>query len=416
MTGQAQTINIDFKDSLMILKPTENNKTPYTRYEVKVEVPDVEGAAADSTRAWICNLIADYSYTDSLARERDIKEGDYVAIIKKAAQHFYESQRSVAGDIEDISDFSYPWYHEFSIEVTANEKDFVTLTYYSDDYYGGVHGTYANGGATFRKSDGSRLTWENMFTSKKDVRPYMSEALDRLGEDEEFDWVCVFESTNSNRNTYPMPKTTPWVDGNYQVCFVYQPYEIGPFAMGNTEVEIPAYKLKNVLKEDVRKMIARPGLEADGRGSDEFMLTIYVDDPNGPTNVRNSPNGKVVGKLKNSDMISVDYCRNGWLHIAEPRWYDGENGGLISKTSKELWIHNSVVGIGWERDGAVDFELRREPMQSGRIVYKGRGDKCPIERILDITDGWVKIRIKGGKTGWVEAALLCGNTLTVCGC
>ncbi len=156
------------------------------------------------------------------------------------------------------------------------------------------------------------------------------------------------------------------------------------------------------------------GLDDDGRGNDEITFEVYVSDKDETTNVRNNPNGKIVAHLKNGDMISVDYSQNGWFHIAANEWYGADEHGTICDNAGDLWIHSSVVSVDWHSDGGVKFELRKAPGRHNPVKKRGLGLKYPIERILDYSDGWAKLKLKGGFTGWVEIELLCGNSLTTC--
>jgi len=147
------------------------------------------------------------------------------------------------------------------------------------------------------------------------------------------------------------------------------------------------------------------------------QLNVYVSDPTPtPTNIRNAPKGKVVAKLVDGNMITVDRCLNGWFHIALNEYDDEEGSHKICKTTNELWIHHSVVTATWNGDGETTaYTLYSKPSAKSAIVRKGKeGEYHPIEAILDYKDGWAKIRVKGGHVGWVRSYELCGNSLTNC--
>lgn len=143
-------------------------------------------------------------------------------------------------------------------------------------------------------------------------------------------------------------------------------------------------------------------------------LGVYVKDKTSPTNVRSTPRGKVVGTLKNGDMIQVDRCENGWWHIADNSYDDGDYTVIISRESDELWIHSSVVTMDWAADGGVNFTMYAQPDPKSRIMLKGKGSSYKILSILDLDGDWVKIKVTGNVVGWVSRAVLCGNSLTTC--
>lgn len=54
------------------------------------------------------------------------------------------------------------------------------------------------------------------------------------------------------------------------------------------------------------------------------QLDVFINDDTQPTNYRNAPNGKIVGQLKNGDMITVGRPTNGWFRIIGVEYYDGD--------------------------------------------------------------------------------------------
>lgn len=151
-------------------------------------------------------------------------------------------------------------------------------------------------------------------------------------------------------------------------------------------------------------------------GNAQSLGVIITTNGDGYTNVRSTPNGTKVATLHDDDMIAVDRCQNGWFHISSRKYVDcdGEDRTMPSGTS--LWVHSSQVTASWIHDGGLKFTLRSTPSNSGSIVFKGV-DNCvanQIKNILDYKNSWVKVRLKGGKTGWVPQNLICGNSLTVC--
>lgn len=146
-------------------------------------------------------------------------------------------------------------------------------------------------------------------------------------------------------------------------------------------------------------------------------FSAYVADPSStPTNIRNSPGGKVVATLHDDDMITLDRCVNGWFHITYNEYDNGGEGGKICKTTSELWIHHSVITSTWNGDGETTaVTLYSKPSRKSPVARKcPEGENHAIIDILDYKDGWVKVKVKTGHTGWVESSELCGNSLTNC--
>lgn len=141
------------------------------------------------------------------------------------------------------------------------------------------------------------------------------------------------------------------------------------------------------------------------------QLDVFINDDTQPTNYRNAPKGKIVGQLKNRDMISVGNPTNGWLRIIGNEYYDGKST-YTYKYKGEKWIHSSVIGAIWINDGFLDYKLRVTPSQKGKVIHRGsrthpvRGDD--INNVLDLKDNWVKsayIMVKrvGLNANWLAA-------------
>jgi uncharacterized protein YgiM (DUF1202 family) len=57
---------------------------------------------------------------------------------------------------------------------------------------------------------------------------------------------------------------------------------------------------------------------------------IIVNDPNPPLNVRESPNGKIIGTIQNGEILTVKQNKVKWLVID----YQGRDGYVNSKLTK----------------------------------------------------------------------------------
>lgn len=146
-------------------------------------------------------------------------------------------------------------------------------------------------------------------------------------------------------------------------------------------------------------------------------IGLIVDtNGDGYTNIRNSPKGKVVARLQDGDMISVDICTNGWFHISEREYGDSNGEYCKLPLGTDYWIHSSQLTASWVSDGLVTVTLRATPNAKGAVVFSGKGTNASIQikDILDHKGSWLKVRLKNGKTGWVSDSIICGNSLTVC--
>lgn len=141
---------------------------------------------------------------------------------------------------------------------------------------------------------------------------------------------------------------------------------------------------------------------------------VYVTDNNPPTNVRNAPNGTIVATLNDDDMICVDRCVNGWMHIMGNDYQRNDGEPAVFKTTGDKWIHHSKLTSNWA--GSYEKVLYSSPSTDSAVVarIKNINDDNEIKGILDMKNEMVKVRTVNGLEGWVEAHMLCGNSLTTC--
>lgn len=141
--------------------------------------------------------------------------------------------------------------------------------------------------------------------------------------------------------------------------------------------------------------------------------SVFIVDKDPTTNVRKSPNGTILTTLGNGDMIQVDRCVNGWMHIIGNDYQTGDGEDAVFKTTGDKWVHHSKLSSNWHGGEKV---LYSGPNNISNVVarFNGVDDDNEIKEILDMRNGMVKVRTINGKVGWADASMLCGNSLTTC--
>ena len=101
-------------------------------------------------------------------------------------------------------------------------------------------------------------------------------------------------------------------------------------------------------------------------------------------NVRNKPNGTIIGKLTNGTEVDIIDHLNGWLKIGTDRWVSGE------------YINN--------RHGRVTASVLNIRNGAG-TKYKDIGDlkSNEVVRIFEESNGWYKVLSNSQKFGWVSS-------------
>lgn len=205
----------------------------------------------------------------------DIMKNAITEWISEELEGSYEGELT---DVEKMADYymdkvlkrNYETASEFKAEsgqdqlnyedsTTINkfyESDaFITYSYVSDGYTGGAHGYHIYKGQTFRKSDGRRIGWD-VFQRTYSVE-FMNLIRDGLKEywevktDEELDDMLMDKDNFSVR---PLPDCPPLFEKK-GVTFVYNQYEIAPYAAGLPSFTIPYEKLVPFMNATAKKLI-----------------------------------------------------------------------------------------------------------------------------------------------------------------
>ena len=257
-------------------------------------------------------------------------------------------------------------------------------------------------------------------------------------------------ATSTNKKKAPIGRNTlchysavhpvEGAHGQYEIhnigyaCFSYDessstlfpvdlPFDFMPEAMGIENayyLELPQNGKDIVVRMGVGHDIDHTLYKWNGQGWENhvpFAVGVIVNDTDQTsTNVRNAPFGDIVCTLENGDMIKIDECENGWMHIADLGYQNAESYISSYTYHGDKWIHGSVINAGWV--GSFDGKLHAAADSDSRVVYRcknpGANVNEQIECILDLDELWVKVRLANGKEGWVHGFSLCGNSLTDC--
>ena len=153
--------------------------------------------------------------------------------------------------------------------------------------------------------------------------------------------------------------------------------------------------------------------------SAQKSLSVYIDDTTGtPTNIRMTPNGKIVGSLPDTCiyMLDVKSPQNGWWVIDENSVFGMcamDTTFDFSSQCKTAWIHYSVLGFATRNYGGQRFVLYSKPSEKSAENYAFT--EVIGLRPLDIKNGWVYVETYDKKhRGWIQLENICSNPLTNC--
>lgn len=166
-----------------------------------------------------------------------------------------EFKQSIAWYNEMVSDSTvffdeqYPMQYSFEtgFEVFYNSKDFVSIVLNHYQFTGGAHGNYFAVGYNINLSDGSFLSLADIVQpGKLDLLAYECEEaiLEKYQANSLFE-AGLFENEiviSEDQDFYIIPGA---------LVLQFDPYEIGPYAMGEITAEISFDKIKDILSEDL---------------------------------------------------------------------------------------------------------------------------------------------------------------------
>ncbi|MBN1374487.1 DUF3298 domain-containing protein [Candidatus Dojkabacteria bacterium] len=165
----------------------------------------------------------------------------------------FEALFTAEGFCEDVLDSNsdYPsgdLYFEGYYEIGLNQYPFVSIVYYSSSYTGGAHGSNIAKAATFNVLTGNRLNLSDLFTDdgSNDWEEVLWTGVKTVTLDE---WEgYLYEDTFSGQTEPPSGQI--WYLTDEYIGFIWNEYDIAPYAAGMIYVEIPfdADFLEDIIK------------------------------------------------------------------------------------------------------------------------------------------------------------------------
>lgn len=147
--------------------------------------------------------------------------------------------------------------YEAGIRKTAETDSYVTYRSTSYVFLGGAHGSASDYSVNICK-DSKKVLKESVDTTKvKALQPLLKKGvlsyLKQAGE-EEVNEQNLGDYLFIDKGIIPMPAHTPALTDK-GVHFIYQQYEIGPYAMGMVEFTIPYQDIKPYLTAEAAKLL-----------------------------------------------------------------------------------------------------------------------------------------------------------------
>mgnify|MGYP001408479587 FL=1 len=212
-------------DTLEIKTLNYNKSTADSSIFISIDYPQITGSKNSSVEQKVNNFLEE-EFKQSIA--------------------WYEEIQSDSSNYEDMN-YDMQYSFETGFQVQYNSEKFVSIVLNHYQFTGGAHGNYFALGYNIRMSDGKILTLKDIIKSdsfdiltdeceQAILEAYQASTLMEAGL---FDDEIVIED---DQDFYITPTA---------LVLQFDPYEIGPYAMGEIIAEIPFEIIKDILKDNL---------------------------------------------------------------------------------------------------------------------------------------------------------------------
>lgn len=136
-----------------------------------------------------------------------------------------------------------------SLELSRADRHVISVIEMNSEYSGGAHGNYGYTGYTFDVESGRLLALADIL---KDADGFREAAVkDILQKLEETYGDGLFpDYADAVRDTWSREEGPNWYLDASGITFLFNPYEVGPYAMGDVRVTLPYEKFVSYIKEE----------------------------------------------------------------------------------------------------------------------------------------------------------------------
>lgn len=203
-----------------------------------------------------------------------------------------------------------------SLEAARVDSRVVSIIEMSSDYTGGAHGNYGYHGYTFDAGSGQLLELadilENAGEFQENAVSYIIQSLEETNGDGLFP-----EYAESVRDIWTRNEGPNWYLNAAGITFIFNPYEVGPYAVGDVRVTLPYGEFASCIKDEYE------GITGSGAAripeDAEVLLGLGADEQ--PSRLRicqdkdENYEGPVYVELNDSAVKAGEYTY-GWIEGA----------------------------------------------------------------------------------------------------
>lgn len=161
------------------------------------------------------------------------------------AKDYYKSSLELGED-----GYFIPYESSETVAIARCDENILSLVSDVYDYFGGAHGMYGSGGYTYEVSSGKILQLVDLLTDEQafyeEATPYVCDELYRQFGNGLYE---EYKDTVKKDWTYEDLLINYYLNGT-GIVVIYNPYEVGPYAMGKATVTLPYAVFGKYIKEE----------------------------------------------------------------------------------------------------------------------------------------------------------------------
>lgn len=213
------------QDSLEIISLNYNNSTTDSSIIINIDYPQIKGLTDINLQTNINKI---------LEEEFLISKSWYDEMILDTT-------------LFDIYEFEMQFSFETGFQLYFNSSEFISIGLNHYQFTGGAHGNYFSSGYNINLSDGSMLKLSNIIQEGTfDILEYECEQAIL----EQYEANTLIEA-GLFENEIIIPEDQDFFIIPGALVIQFDPYEIGPWAMGEINIEIAFEKIEDIISEDV---------------------------------------------------------------------------------------------------------------------------------------------------------------------
>ncbi len=164
---------------------------------------------------------------------------------------FHEEGKAFIAEYEsfvaEYPDNTLGWSFDATVDVALNSDSLLSLVATYESFTGGAHGSYGTHFINLNPKNGKKITLSDL------LKPGYEPALTKLGEEAFRSSLELKDSILYSEEGYEFPDGVFTLNDNYGftnqgIRFVFNIYEIAPYALGSQDFVIPYEKIKDWLK------------------------------------------------------------------------------------------------------------------------------------------------------------------------